>query len=40
MKPVAGLRKKRIASVHTPNQGNRLIREVELHTGTHSIAVG
>ena len=26
--------------IHTPNQGNLLILEVELDTGTHSIAVG
>ncbi len=40
MKPAAGLRQERIAGAHTPNQGNLLILEVELDTGTHSIAVG
>ncbi len=40
MKPAAGLRQERIAGAHTPNQRNLLILEVELDTGTHSIAVG
>ena len=30
----------RIAGGHTSNQGNLLILEVELDTGTHSIAIG